>query len=404
MADSQQVQQLTADALKNTFLRACEMQEAGAMHDALVIYNEILPFIPESPMIHFNMGLAHFDMGDFDKAADHYNIAFQGSPNDPDICYNQGINFRRLGKLHDAIKAFAKAEELGDPSIDTLYNRALCYQDLKEFDEAAKLYSVILHTDTTYQPALNNYAYLCHKAGDLEKAKQLYKRLLLLNPKHTAAQHMLNALRGITPENAPLEYVESVFDAYAGNFEENLLKDLHYRTPMELWRLFRKLFPERQSCRCLDLGCGTGLAGEAFHPACGELTGVDISDKILQKAKAKNLYKEVLKDDILSYLKNTEKNYDLLLAADVFTYMGELKPLFRACYQHCKREGILCFSVEESDGDSYCLKETGRFGHSRNYITKACEDAGWKLLVSEHSKLRQDKKQWIYGYLFLFQK
>ena len=404
MADSPQLQQVTADELKSKFIRACELQEAGAIYNALAIHNEILPFIPESPLIHFNMGLAHFEIGDFDRAAEHYQTACKGNPDDPDIHYNQGLNFRRLGKLHDAVKSFTKAEELGDSSVDTLYNRALCYQDLKELSNAAKLYDEILQKERTHQPALNNYAYLCHKAGEIEKAKQLYERLLELNPQDTAAQHMLNALCGVTPDNAPLEYVESVFDAYAGKFEENLLKDLQYRTPMELWRLFKKLFPKRHNCNCLDLGCGTGLAGEAFHSVCSELTGVDISGKILQKAKAKKRYKRLVKDDIVSYLENTEEDYDLLLAADVFTYMGELKPLFRACYQQCKREGILCFSVEESGGNSFYLKETGRFGHSHSYITKACENAGWKLLVSEHSKLRQDKKQWIYGYLFLFQK
>ncbi len=404
MADSAKLQQLTADELKSKFIQACKKQEAGAMCDALAIYNEILPFIPESPMIHFNMGLAHFDMGDFNKAAEHYQTACRGNPDDPDIHYNQGINFRRLGKLNDAAKAFEKAEKMGDSSIDTLYNRALCYQDLKEFENAAKLYSDILHKESTYQPALNNYAYLCHKAGDLKKAKQLYERLLQLNPRHTAAQHMLNALCGVTPDNAPLEYVESVFDAYAGSFEESLLQNLHYRTPEELWCLFRKVFPERQNNRCLDIGCGTGLAGEMFKSACRELIGVDISERILQKAAAKNLYTQLLKIDILSYLHKTEKNFDLLLAADVFTYMGELKPLFDACYQRCNREGILCFSVEESNGNSYRLKKTGRFGHSHSYITTLCKNAGWKLLLSEHSKIRQDKKQWVYGYLFLFQK
>jgi len=404
MADTPQAQQLTADELKYKFVQACEMQEENALSDALSIYNELLLFIPESPMIHFNMGLAYFDIGNFDKAEDHYKTACLGNPNDPDIRYNQGINFRRLGELREAIDAFSMAEKLGDSSIDTLYNMALCYQDLKEFDDAAKRYKVILERDKSHQSSLNNYAYLCHKTGDLKKAEQLYKRLLKLNPQHIAAQHMLNALLGITPDNAPLEYIESVFDGYAANFEENLLKDLFYRTPTELWRFFRRLFPKHHNCRCLDLGCGTGLAGEAFNSACCELTGVDISDKILSKANEKKLYKQLIKNDILNYLANTKEHFDLIIAADVFTYMGELTSLFKACTQKCDRGGVLCFSVEESEGDSFHLKETGRFGHSHSYIEKVCKEAGWKLIASERSKLRKDKDQWIYGYLFLLQK
>lgn len=404
MDEPSKQQQLTADELKHRFLQACELQEENSLFDALSIYSELLYFIPKSPMIHFNMGLALFDMGDFEKAAEHYDIAAEESPKDPDIQYNQGLNFRRLDNKKDAIIAFASAIELGDSSIDTLYNKALCHQDCKEFEDAEKLYDLVLEQDTNHQLSLNNLAYLCHKTGNLTKAKQLYKLLLQLNPGHTAAQHMLNALLGITPDNAPLEYIESVFDGYAETFENSLLKDLHYRTPTELWRLFRKLFPEHQHCSCLDLGCGTGLAGEAFSSACSELTGIDISNKILQVAKEKNLYKLLLKDDILSYLEKSTKRFDLIIAADVFTYMGDLESLLTACKERCESKGILCFSVEESEGNSFILKDTGRFGHPRNYIERICKNTGWQLLLSKRSKLRQDKNEWIFGYLFILQK
>ncbi len=404
MADTPQLQELTADELKNKFIHACEMQEANSLDDAISIYDELLLFIPESPMVHFNMGLALFDIGNFEKAAKHYDIASRVSPEDPDIQYNQGLNLRRLGKRKDAITSFAKAIDLGDSSIDTLYNIALCHQDCKEFEDAAKFYSIILENDKNHLSTLNNLAYLCHKTGNLKKAEQLYRRLLLLNPQHTAAQHMLNALCGITPDNAPLEYIESVFDGYAGNFEENLLTELHYRTPTELWRFYREVFPENRECQCLDLGCGTGLAGLAFTSSCKELTGIDISDKILKEAEQKSLYKQLIKDDILSFLDTTEESFNLLIAADVFTYMGNLEPLFKACNKRCEADGVLCFSVEESKGDSFTLKETGRFGHPLSYIEKLCEKTDWKLISAERSNLRQEKNEWISGFLIILQK
>ncbi len=404
MADTPQLQELTADELKNKFLQACEMQEANSLVDAISIYDELLLFIPESPMVHFNMGLALFDIEDFEKAAKHYDIASQASPEDPDIQYNKGLNLRRLGKRKGAITAFAKAIDLGDSSIDTLYNIALCHQDLKEFEDAAKLYAIILENDKNHLSTLNNFAYLCHKTGDLKKAEQLYRRLLQLNPQHTAAQHMLNALCGITPDNAPLEYIESVFDGYAENFEENLLKELCYRTPIELWRFYRELFPENLDCKCLDLGCGTGLAGLAFKSACKELTGIDISDKILKEAEQKSLYKRLIKNDILSFLETTKESFNLLIAADVFTYMGNLESLFKSCNKRCEAGGVLCFSVEESKGNSFTLKETGRFGHPLRYIEKLCSKTGWKLISVERSNLRKDKNEWISGFLFILQK
>jgi predicted TPR repeat methyltransferase len=404
MSDAPKVQQLSADELRLRFEKACELHEEGNQQEALSIYRELLQFIPQSPIIHFNMGLARFDLGDFEEAAKHYNIAGQESPEDPDIHYNRGLNLRRLSKYREAITTFSQAIAMGDKSIDTLYNIALCHQDLDEFENAASLYEVILKNYEDHQSSLNNYAYLCHKTGDLKKAEQLYKRLLQLNPQHTAASHMLNALLGITPDNAPLDYIESIFDGYASNFEENLLKELHYRTPTELFHFYSKQFSEPENHKCLDLGCGTGLAGEAFSSICSELTGVDISNEIIKVAEEKNLYKRLVKNDILTFLNRSKETFDLIIAADVFTYMGDLEPLFRACYQQINADGILCFSVEESHGDSFTLKETGRFGHSSDYIENIGEKTDWTMLASKHTKLRKDKNEWILGYLFVLQR
>ena len=381
------------------FVQACELQDKAHLQEALSIYRELLQFIPQSSMIHYNMGLAYFDLEDFKIAAAHYNTASQESPTDPDIHFNRGLNLRRLSKHNEAIIAFCQAIERGDKSTDTLYNMALCHQDLNEFESAASLYETILADNTEHQSTLNNYAYLCHKTDDLKKAVQLYKRLLQLNPEHTAAKHMLNSLLGITPENAPLDYVESIFDGYAENFENNLLNELHYRTPTELIRFYREQFPDHQDRKCLDLGCGTGLAGVAFDTTCSELTGVDISDKIMKVAEEKNLYKRLIKDDILNFLNTTKEVFDLIIAADVFTYMGDLTPLFMACHQKSNSESTLCFSVEESTDEPFTLKETGRFGHSLKYIEAIADETGWKMLSSRRSKLRKEKNNWIFGYL-----
>lgn len=404
MSDSPKVQQLSADALKLKFVKACALQEEGHQRQALTIYKELLQFLPNAAMIHFNMGLACFDLGDFEVAATHYNTAIQESPTDPDIHYNRGLNLRRLLNYDEAIVAFSQAIEQGDRSTDTLYNMALCHQDLNEFESAASLYEIILENDTEHQSTLNNYAYLCHKTDDLKKAEQLYRRLLQLNPDHTAAEHMLNALLGITPDSAPLDYIESVFDGYAENFEENLLKDLHYKTPTELFQFYKEQFPELQGRNCLDLGCGTGLAGEAFSAVCNELTGIDLSEKIMKVAEEKKIYRQLIKDDILSFLKTTNEIFDLIIAADVFTYMGELEPLFEACCQKSNGDATLCFSVEESTDEPFTLKDTGRFGHSFEYIKGIGEKTGWTIISSRLSKLRKDKNKWISGYLFILQR
>ena len=396
--------QCTAEELKIQFFQACELQENNRQNEALTIYEELEKFIPDSSLLHFNMGLARYDLLEFAKAESHYLIAAQENPEDPDIHFNQGLNYRRLDKIQDAITSFTQAIERGDSSLDSVYNLALCHQDLGELEKAAKLYDIALSKNPKHLSTLNNYAYLCHKSADLKKAEKLYTQLLRLNPNHEAAQHMLNSLAGHTPDTAPLDYVETIFDNYAETFEDSLLNDLAYQTPTELWQQYKILFPDSNRVQCLDLGCGTGLAAEAFMPCSSNFTGVDISDKILQVADSKSIYTKLVKNDILSFLEQDENAYDLIIAADVFTYMGNLEALFTACFKQSMVNGVMCFSVENTKEATFSLKDTGRFGHSLSYIEKLCQQAGWTILTSYNSRLRQDRNEWIWGRLFILQK
>ena len=390
--------------LTKRFDHACQLHENGEILEAVDAYTSLLVLMPGSSLLHFNCGLAHFDLQQFTEAEKHYLRACEINPEDPDIHYNQGLNFRRLGKAKEGAQSFTRAFKLGDSSVDTIYNLALCHQDLHEINEASRLYELILSTDPEHQSTLNNYAYLCHKIGASDKAKTLYRKLLQHNPGHQAAHHMLNSLSGETPDSAPLEYVESVFDNYAKDFEHSLVEQLQYKTPQALWDRYRSLFPETPREDCLDLGCGTGLAGDQFASCCTNMVGVDISEEMLAVAKEKNLYNELKKDDIVHFLQNTPYSYDLILAADVFTYLGDLKDIFTACFKKTREKGVFLFSVEEAVGNQFELKDTGRFGHSSRYIQELCQKSGWSILDSHLSKLRQDKGEWIKGYLFILQK
>lgn len=387
--------------LKKNFEEACQLHEGGQIDEAIDAYQKLLTILPDSPLLHFNCGLALYEQQDFIQAEYHYNKASSINPEDPDIQYNRGLNFRRLHKFTEATSSFELAFKLGDTTVDTLYNLALCHQDLEEYSEAGRLYNLILSQDPEHLSSLNNYAYLCHKKGDIEEAETLYRQLLKLNPEHQAAKHMLDSLSGHTPESAPLEYVKDVFDNYAKDFEQSLVEKLQYRTPKALWYLYCSLFPDDSRDTCLDLGCGTGLGGEQFRQCCKSFTGVDISEEMLKVAETKDLYANLIEDDILHFLQKNTDRYDLILAADVFTYMGDLEELFMACGSQTTENGIFLFSVEAAEKDHFELKQTGRFGHSMDYIEKLSKNTGWKILACEGSKLRQDKGEWIMGHLYI---
>ena len=394
----------TPEAVQSFFQEACTLHENGELTDALKRYEVLLQLLPESALLHFNCGLALFEVADHAAAETHYAKASSISPADPDIHYNRGINFRRLQRLDEAIDSFEEAIQAGDKSIDTLYNLALSHQDNNDYSAAAALYEMVLAADENHISTLNNFAYLSHKTGDKKKAESFYRKLVRLNPEHTAAKHMLNALSGKTSETAPIDYVESIFDNYAANFEQSLVNELSYKTPALLRQRYETIFPGDSRTSCLDLGCGTGLAGMEFSAFCNRLTGMDISAEMLAVAEEKEIYNELVKTDILDYFTQMSEPVDMVVAADVLTYMGNLEELFSKCFENIEDGGLFLFSVEDTDKKDFALKESGRFGHSETYIRRLCQKNGWHICDQYPSNLRKDKAAWIAGTLFILQK
>lgn len=404
MNDTSNNPDTTPQELNALFISACYHHEKNEFEKAVTIYNQLMPLVPPSALLHFNCGLALYELGEHNKADIQYRIALKEDETDPDIPYNHGLNLRRLGEIAEAITCFEKVVTLGDTSVDTLYNLALCYQDLEQFEEAERLYTTILKTAPNHTASLNNYAYLCHKSGSTTKAIKLYSRLLAINPTHNAARHMLNSLSGKTTNSAPLDYVETVFDNYAGDFEKSLVEKLHYKAPSLLKELYLRHFNEGPRKNCLDLGCGTGLTGLEFRSYCTDLTGLDISKKMLRQAAGKNIYDTLVKDDILHYLRSITGVFDMIVAADVFTYIGDLDQIFSACTARSSTGALFLFSVEESTTERFELKTTGRFGHSLHYISRLSRDHGWNQVDASLSQLRKDKGNWINGLLLLLEK
>ena len=157
----------------------------------------------------------------------------------------------------------------------------------------------------------------------------------------------------------------------------------------------------------LDLGCGTGLLGEQFRNITRTMHGVDISDKMLQKARQKGLYDHLFTEEINLFLTSSQPGtYDLLIAADVFNYIGTLEALFTAAYRASTADALFCFSVEDlSDGpDLLRLQKSGRFAHSHHYIEQSASVCGWKIRFSELFDLRQEGDELVAGCIYKMSK
>ena len=267
--------------------------------------------------------------------------------------------------------------------------------------EASHTQAIALKPD--YAEAHYNLGNILQVLGKLEEAKATYTQAIALEPEHSSAKHMLGALTGEKSLTAPRDYVEKLFDNYATKFDTSLVDNLEYRTPKVIAEMVIKDSEFDLLSTITDLGCGTGLFGVEIKQFCEHLEGIDLSEKMLAEAKKKNIYNNLIKQDIIDYLSNASLNFDYFVSTDVFVYIGDLSDVFRLIKSRNKTGGKLAFSTEDYDGDGFFLEQSGRYSHSKKYIESLCKKFSYKLLHFETQNLRKDKNEYISGGLYLLE-
>ena len=158
------------------------------------------------------------------------------------------------------------------------------------------------------------------KAGEVDAAAAAYRECLALDPDdHGGAAVRLAALgRGETPASAGDAYVATLFDQHADDFEDILVRQLGYGVPGLIAEQLVEIAPGPFE-RMLDLGCGTGLAGEALADWAEIRLGVDLSEGMIEICFDKGVYDQLFIGEAVGFLEDFDEPepFDLMVAADV---------------------------------------------------------------------------------------
>ena len=226
--------------------------------------------------------------------------------------------------------------------------------------------------------------------GRHAEAADAYDAALKLGPHDPYVRHLV-AASGALPgsDRAPSPYVRAVFDGYADRFEQHLVA-LGYRVPGLIRAALLRRAPwadaaDGSAGPTLDLGCGTGLAGLAIHDLpIGELHGVDLAPRMLAQAEAKGIYTSLREADLLTVLAEPGPACGLILAADVFCYLGALDAALGAARARLRPGGLMLVSVESPPAEAdaapgWHLGRQGRYGHTEAYVRAAASAAGFAI-------------------------
>ncbi len=372
-------------------------------HDlAMACYRQAVKIDPGHAASLYNLGVIHFARGDYHQAAASYEQALAARPLDVDTLYNLAFTLAKQGHLEQAALRYQEAVELApeDAELHNALGSIMRKLDEPELAESCYRRAVSLRPD--YGSAWTNLATILHLLGHYEEALDCYAQAIEQGDRTESADYMMAALTGSNRQTSSRTYVRDLFDSYAEDFDQSLVGNLEYKVPESLKEVCLELVGAGHRFRCaVDLGCGTGLAGEQFRGSVERLVGVDLSEKMLAKAAERGIYDQLCRSDIADFLAAAKvADFDLVMAADVLIYLGELETFFSQIRQRLEPGGYLCFSTEklETAGD-YRLQKTGRYAHSESYLRTLAGRHGFQVEICREVRLRKEKDQWLLGCL-----
>ncbi len=420
--------------------RAVTYRLTGCFEQALEQYEKALS-LSDNPVYWNGIGITFERLDRLDDAFHAYCRSIDLDPEFPDAYNNRANVYVKFGKHWQAEDDYKKAVKL-DPKFASAYNNlgALLY-DHERFEEALECYRKAFIINPKQAETCSNLAMAVKEAGDPAEAVGLYFNALALDPsltkihhylaqalydlynaeesdaKETAvklaqkwkqffpdnpiALHFCNALEGKTTDRAADGYVRELFDSFADSFESTL-KNIDYHVPELLTKYMRS---RRKGLRVLDAGCGTGLNAAVLKPYAETLTGIDLSEKMTERAREKGLYDSLVTADVIRFCHEHPSAFDLIVLADVVCYFGDLETLLSAVFGALASGGSVFFTTEKLDSEkNFVLQPSGRFAHLPRYVEKTLELSGFEKICLSEENLRREKELNVAGILAVAEK
>ncbi|EYC50124.1 methyltransferase [Hylemonella gracilis str. Niagara R] len=402
---------------KALFQQGLSLTQAGDWGRAEQLFAQALVLAPGRPSLMQNLGIARVVLKRHAEAEPLLRAALDphapASPETLGAWRALAQAQLALAQYQPALTSLERCFALGETGAIPRAQYAQCLSRLNRGAEAITAYQRALHADAQLPDAWTELGNEYRQVGRHEDAERCYREALARGGDADMLHYFLAAMQGdahaITA--TPPHYVRQLFDQYAEQFDEHLVRQLGYRGHE---RLIDLLPPEAGTrfARVLDLGCGTGLCGAHLRATLllrhDVLEGVDLSPAMLEKARARQVYDVLHLVDIHEFLATPpEQPFDLVLAADVFIYLGALDRVYAAMAQWLRPGGWLAFTVETPGAQATAaqgmeLRSSMRYAHALGYLRALAARHGLTVMHMQEEVLRHDQRQAVAGaYVYL---
>jgi predicted TPR repeat methyltransferase len=317
---------------------------AGHAAEAVIFFRRAVLDEPNDARLHDELGAALCEVNRYEEGIGSFLTAVRLKPNFDEPYYRIGSAFAARGMLTPALEWFGRGREINPAS-------------------------------TKY---LGAYGRVLVTAGCIQRAAEVFDQWTKAEPDNPIARHLaVAALGSQKPTKAPADYVRSLFDDCATRFDEMITKLKYCGPKLVVGALQQVSAAPEDGWEVLDVGCGTGLVGVALRPLARRLVGVDLSACMLEQARQRQVYDQLIEAELIEFLGGKSCSFEVLTAADVLSYLGDLAEFFQCAARVLRPGGIAVVVLEALEGGgNYRLNSTGRFSHSPTYLRYEIERSG----------------------------
>lgn len=372
----------------------------GKSHDGVELIRRSLVLAGDQAGWHNNLGIVLQESGRLEEAIEAYRNAIAIDPGQAEPHSNLGVLLRATGRPEEAEAAYRTAIRLNPAHADAYVNLGILLNGSRRTEEAAECFCRAITLRPKHPEARRLLALAHCNLGQVDEAVRIFEDWLAEEPDDPIARHMLAACTGQQiPARASDGYVSETFDSFAASFESKLAK-LSYRAP----RLVAAMLEDSgvqpaKALDVLDAGCGTGLCGPLVAPYARRLVGVDLSSGMLKQAAAKEVYDELLQEELTASLGTREGTLDLIVSADTLVYFGGLEEVVAAASRALRPGGLFIFTLERNTDASppdFRLETHGRYTHAEAYVASLLGRQGFDPAI-EHADLRLESGRPVAG-------
>ena len=429
-----------AAKIESTLKKAARLHQKQKLSDAAKLYQSVLKAEPMNVDALHYYGLLHHHRGDSKQAVEMILAAVGIKSDYFDAYLNLGNIFLGVSNFENAQKCYEKALELQPTNIGVGTNLGILHKYKGELAKSEAYLKAVLEAAPNISPSYINLAHTQFVMKKGEEALANYRQAILLSPTdasiyaaalrvcqnlkledqalefinlwqeidkdHPGLHHLRAAHSGIdVPSRASDAYIKTTFDGYADTFESSLAK-LEYCGPTLLGDTLKNYYAaDKYKLTILDAGCGTGLAHEYLKPYAKKLMGMDLSSKMLDKARNKKSYDQLIQSSLETGINKYHDYFDLVVSMDTLIYFGDLSAVFKNTHKALKEKGLFIFSLEKYDKETeYQLCHHGRYEHSKNYIMVTLEKFNYDLIELEERVVRKEHNEDVDGWLVVARK